>query len=284
MKLDFKQLMWDKGLTQAKLAEIMGVQQTVISRFLNNKREPLAHHISALEEYYGKEVIASYVLPSVPFTPHTQEATVTIYDPEMVEELKEELIEEVRAEEIKKTIVLPPSVIRDPKIDIKKEINAGNLDEYAKPTQDILPLHQGKVYTYCDDMEPEIRAGEAVLVRLLPSGIAVVPGEMYFVDMPSGGKIRYVEKEEGGKLYLKARNNAYGDIVVDRSEVQSLASVVMILRTPRSMTNRESTLSEMIERKDGHLSDMLASNNKLIDELCKRNERTDKMMDELLKK
>lgn len=284
MKLDFKQLMWDKGLTQAKLAEIMGVQQTVISRFLNDKREPLAHHISALEEHYGKEVIASYVLPSAPVTPHTQEATVTIFDPEMVKELKGELIEEVRAEEIKKTIVLPPSVIRDPKIDIKKEIKAGNLDEYAKPTQDILPLHQGKVYTYCDDMEPEIRAGEPVLVRLLPSGIAVVPGEMYFVDLPSGGKIRYVEKEEDGKLYLKARNNAYGDIIVNRSEVKSLASVVMILRTPRSMTNRESTLAEMIERKDGHLSNMMATNNKLIDELVKRNERTDMMMDELLKK
>jgi hypothetical protein len=40
----------------------------------------------------------------------------------------------------------------------------------------------------------------------------------------------------------------------------------------------------MIERKDGHLTDMMATNNKLIDELCKRNERNDRMMDELLKK
>ena len=282
--IDLKRLLFDNNLSQRDLAGIIGEYQSVISLLMSGKRKLMARHIKALEAHFGKETIEAYSLPSVPFTPSTQEATVTIYDPEMVEELKGELIEEVRAEEIKKTIVLPPSVIRDPKIDIKKEINAGNLDEYAKPTQDILPLHQGKVYTYCDDMEPEIRAGEPVLVRLLPSGIAVVPGEMYFVDMPSGGKIRYVEKEEDGKLYLKARNNAYGDIVVDRREVQSLASVVMILRTPRSMTNRESTLSEMIERKDGHLSDMLATNNKLIDELCKRNERADKMMDELLKR
>lgn len=284
MKVNLKQLMWDKGLTQTQLADIMGVNQSVISKFVLGKREPLSHHLEKLIERYGEESVKSYFVHQDLVNPHVQEATISIYDKGMVEELKEELIEEVRAEEIKKTIVLPPSVIRDPKIDIKKEIKAGNLDEYAKPTQDILPLHQGKVYTYCDDMEPEIRAGEPVLVRLLPSGIAVVPGEMYFVDLPSGGKIRYVEKEEDGKLYLKARNNAYGDIIVDRSEVQSLASVVMILRTPRSMTNRESTLAEMIERKDGHLSDMMATNSKLIDELCKRNERTDKMMDELLKK
>jgi transcriptional regulator with XRE-family HTH domain len=276
--------MFDKSLSQRRMAEIMNTTQSEVSQMANGNRKMLRKHIDALIDYFGEDIVNQYILPDEPIKPASQDATITIFDPEVIKGVKEELIEEVRAEEIKKTIVLPPSVIRDPKIDIKKEIKAGNLDEYAKPTQDILPLHQGKVYTYCDDMEPEIRAGEPVLVRLLPSGIAVVPGEMYFVDLPSGGKIRYVEKEENGKLYLKARNNAYGDIIVDRSEVQSLASVVMILRTPRSMTNRESTLAEMIERKDGHLSDMMTTNSKLIDELCKRNERTDKMMDELLKK
>lgn len=282
--IDIKSLMFDKSLSQRRMAEIMNTTQSEVSQMANGNRKMLRKHIDALIDYFGEDIVNQYTLPDEPIKPASQDATITIFDPEVIKEVKEELIEEVRAEEIKKTIVLPPSVIRDPKIDIKKEIKAGNLDEYAKPTQDILPLHQGKVYTYCDDMEPEIRAGEPVLVRLLPSGIAVVPGEMYFVDLPSGGKIRYVEKEENGKLYLKARNNAYGDIIVDRSEVQSLASVVMILRTPRSMTNRESTLAEMIERKDGHLSDMMTTNSKLIDELCKRNERTDRMMDELLKK
>ena len=282
--IDIKTLMFDKSLSQRKMADIMNTTQSEVSQMANGNRKMLRKHIDALIDHFGEDIVNQYTLPDEPIKPASQDATITIFDPEVIKEVKEELIEEVRAEEIKKTIVLPPSVIRDPKIDIKKEIKAGNLDEYAKPTQDILPLHQGKVYTYCDDMEPEIRAGEPVLVRLLPSGIAVVPGEMYFVDLPSGGKIRYVEKEEDGKLYLKARNNAYGDIIVDRSEVQSLASVVMILRTPRSMTNRESTLAEMIERKDGHLSDMMTTNSKLIDELCKRNERTDMMMDELLKK
>lgn len=282
--IDIKTLMYDKSLSQRRMAEIMNTTQSEVSQMANGNRKMMRKHIDALIDHFGEDIVNQYTLPDEPIKPTSQDATITIFDPEVIKEVKEELIEEVRAEEIKKTIVLPPSVIRDPKIDIKKEIKAGNLDEYAKPTQDILPLHQGKVYTYCDDMEPEIRAGEPVLVRLLPSGIAVVPGEMYFIDLPSGGKIRYVEKEENGKLYLKARNNAYGDIIVDRSEVQSLASVVMILRTPRSMTNRESTLAEMIERKDGHLSDMMTTNSKLIDELCKRNERTDKMMDELLKR
>lgn len=44
------------------------------------------------------------------------------------------------------------------------------------------------------------------------------------------------------------------------------------------------SLAEMMLRKDAHLSDMLANNNKLIDELCKQNERTGRMIDKLIEK
>lgn len=282
--VNLKQLMFDYGLKQSDLASILEISQSLVSKVLRGERGVPCYYVDKLTSHFGDAVIKKYTVPDKPFTPSTQEATVTILDPEMVEELKEELIEEVRSEEIKKTIVLTPDIIRDPDINIKQELKAGNLDEYAKPTQDILPVHTAKAYTYCDDMEPEIRAGEPVLVQLLPKGIAINPGQMYFIDLPSGAIIRYIMREEDGKLYLKARNSSYGDMVVDRKDVQSLSLVRIILRSPRSMTNKETVLAEMIERKDEHLSDMLATNNKLIDELCKRNERTDKMMDELLKR
>lgn len=275
--VNIKRLIFDKSLNQRVLAQIMGCQQSEVSLFANGKRDINEKQMAALIDYFGEDVINDYSTPNKPFEGITQAAEVTILTPEVVEEIKEEVREEIEAEEIKKTIVLPPSVIRDPDINIKKEVKAGNLDEYAKPTQDILPLHQGKVYTYCDDMEPEIRAGEPVLVRLLPSGIPVVPGEMYFVDMPSGGKIRYVEKEEDGKLHLKARNNAYGDIIIDRKEVQSLWSVVLILRTPRSMSTREATAQEMLVNKDRHLD-------RLLDQMEKGGERERMLIEHLMHK
>lgn len=275
--VNIKRLIFDKSLNQRVLAQIMGCQQSEVSLFANGKRDINEKQMAALIDYFGEDVINDYSTPNKPLEGITQTAEVTILTPEVVEEIKEEVREEIEAEEIKKTIVLPPSVIRDPDINIKKEVKAGNLDEYAKPTQDILPLHQGKVYTYCDDMEPEIRAGEPVLVRLLPSGIPVVPGEMYFVDMPSGGKIRYVEKEEDGKLHLKARNNAYGDIIIDRKEVQSLWSVVLILRTPRSMSTREATAQEMLVNKDRHLD-------RLLDQMEKGGERERMLIEHLMHK
>ena len=248
--VDIEALQNELNITTSQLATIINDSEEYL---LKCQGKLLPRHIVALELNYGEERISKYVaLPN------------------------EGMQVEVTDMEIKKTIVLPPSVIRDPEINIKKEVKAGNLDEYAKPTQDILPLHQGKVYTYCDDMEPEIRAGEPVLVRLLPSGIPVVPGEMYFVDMPSGGKIRYVEKEENGKLYLKARNAAYGDIIIERSEVQSLWSVVLILRTPRSMSMREATAQEMLVNKDRHLD-------RLLDQMEKGGERERMLIDYLTK-
>lgn len=282
--VDLKQLMFDKGLKQSDIASILDISQSLVSKMIRGERGMPEYYIDTLIAHFGDDVIKKYTVPDTPFTPIKQEATITIYDKETVEEMREEIIEEVRAEEIKTTLVLPPDVVRNPDINIKKDIKAGKLKKYIKPVQDILPNDTIKVYTYCDDMDPEIRAGEPVLVQLLPSDLPINPGQMYFIDLRSGGIIRYIEQEKDGKLYLKARNSSYGDMVVDRKDVQSLSIVRLILRSPRSMNYIESILAEMIERKDEHLSSMMATNNNLIEELCKRNERSDKILDELLKK
>ena len=274
--IDLRRLLFDNDLSQRDLATIIGEYQSVISLLMTGKRKLMDRHIDALVAHFGKETIDAYTTPDTPVVPQIQPATVTIFDPTTVAEMKEELIEEVRAEEIKKTIVLSPDVIRDPKVNLKEAYKNGELDEYAEPTQNILPLHHAKVYTFCDDMEPEIRAREAVLVRLLPRDTPIVPGDMYFFDLPSGGIIRYAEKEENGKLHLVARNSAYGDIIIDKSEVQSMAMVVQILRTPRSMSHKESVVTELLFNKDKHLD-------RLLDEMAKGGER-ERMLIEYLTK
>ena len=255
--LNLKQLARDRWLTQIQMADILGITQSKVSDLMNRPERIRPEIIDKLVEHFGQEVIDAYTTPDKPIEGIARESTVSILDPSTVEEIREEVKEEVMAEVIKTTVVLPAEVIRDPDIDIKAELKAGNLQEYAKPTQDILPANHIKVYTYCDDMEPEIRAGEPALVQLLPAGIPIVPGDMYFVDMPSGGKIRYIEKEEDGKLYLKARNASYGDIVIERDKVQSLSTVMMILRTPRSMSMKEATAQELLINKDRHLDRLL---------------------------
>lgn len=282
--VNLKQLMFDKGLKQSDIASILDISQSLVSKVIRGERGIPEHYIDTLIAHFGEDVIKKYTVPDTPFTPIKQEATITIYDKEAVEELEKGIIEKVRAEEIKTTFVLPPDVVRNPEVNIKRDIEKGELDDYTKPIQDCLPMHDCIVQIYCDDMEPEIRCGERILAQILPKGLAVTPGQIYFIDLPSGGVIRYIVREESGKLYLKARNSSYGDMVVERKDVQSLWLVRLILRSPRSMNYKESLLADMIERKDGHLSEIMATNSKLIDELCKRNERSDKILDELLKK
>ena len=273
--VDLKRLMFDMSLSQRDLAQIIGTAQSEISHFANGRRNLKGPYLQSLIAHFGKEMIDSYTIPDEPITGIPFDAKVTILSPEKVEEIRQDVREELEGTVIKKTIVLTPDIIRDPNINIKQELKKGNLDRLAKPTQDIVPENLLKVYTYCDDMEPEIRAGEPVLVQLLPQGTAIVPGQMYFIDLPSGGIIRYIEKEEDGVLYLKARNSTYGDIAVSRDTVQSLFTVRLIMRTPRALSMKESTAVELLVNKDKHLD-------RLLDQMDKHGDRERMLIEHLL--
>lgn len=270
--VNLKQLMFDKEINQTSLAEILGVTQPTVSKLIKGVQEIQKYQLDALVEYFGEEVIKAYSMPDKPLESIKQEATITIFDPEIIEEIKEEVKEEV----LKKTVVITPDVLSDPEIDIKAEYKEGNLEEYKKPIQDLLPDNHMTVYTYCDDMEPEIRSGEPVLCQLLPAGIAILPGRMHFIDLPSGGIIRYIAKDDNGTLHLKARNKGYGDIVVDRKNVQSLSLVKLILHTPRAMSEAEKSATELLENKDKHLD-------RLLDQLEKGGERERQLIDYITK-
>lgn len=270
--VNLKKLMFDRGINQTSLAEILGVTQPTVSKLIKGVQDFQKYQLDALVEYFGEDVVKAYTIPNMPAEGAKHEATVTIFDPEIMEEIKEEVKEEV----LKKTVVITPDVLSNPDIDIKAEYKEGNLEEYKKPIQDLLPDNHMTVYTYCDDMEPEIRSGEPVLCQLLPAGIAILPGRMYFIDLPSGGIIRYIAKDDNGTLHLKARNKGYGDIVVDRKNVQSLSLVKLILHTPRAMSEAEKSATELLENKDKHLD-------RLLDQLEKGGERERQLIDYITK-
>ena len=271
--VNIKRLIFDKSLNQRVLAQIMGCQQSEVSLFANGKRDINEKQLAALIDYFGEDVINDYSTPNKPFEAIAKDATVTIISPETMEEIKEEVKEEV----LKTTVVITPDVLSDPDIDIKAEYREGNLEEYKKPVQDLLPENHITVYTHCDDMEPEIRSGEPVLAQLLPAGVAILPGRMYFVDLPSGGIIRYIEKEENGKLHLKARNKGYGDIVVHRDDVQSLSLVKLILHTPRAMSETDRTATELLVNRDRQFD-------RVLDQIDKAGDRERMLIEHLINK
>lgn len=268
--LNLRKLAKDRWLTQMDICKILGVTQSKVSMLMNHPERIRPDIINKLTEHFGEDVVKQYM--TAEDVDNFNRSIADAVDPEIVEAITED----VRAKEIKTTVVITSDILSDPEIDIKAEYREGNLEEYKKPIQDLLPDNHMTVYTYCDDMEPEIRSGEPVLCQLLPAGIAILPGRMYFIDLPSGGIIRYIAKDDNGTLHLKARNKGYGDIVVDRKKVQSLSLVKLILHTPRTMSDHESTATELLVNKDKHLD-------RLLDQVDKAGDRERMLIEHLLK-
>lgn len=279
---NFKQFMFDKSLTQNYVGKIIGEQQSVVSLLVNGHRKPLKRHLDALVEEFGDETIKKYTLPDDANTPRQTTATVIAGDVtgngnsfvagnnNTVKTTNDkEGDNEIPLEE---TVVVSADIVRAPGYDIKEKFMDGDLEGRIKPTQYIVPCHDLKAYTYCDDMEPEIRSGEPVLLKFMPAGCPISPGDMYFLDLPQGGKIRYVIEEKEGMLHLRAANHkAYGDIWVKREDVLSISQVMLIMRSPRSMNIDAVSLMDIIERRDEQTT-------KLIEQIDKAGERENRLI------
>lgn len=278
--VDLKRLAFDKGLAQNKLGQILNVAQSQVSLMANGLRKITAEHIELLRREFPD--IDSYILPDEVMQPQQTDARVitgnvvgngnnfvagnnNTVETSTVHNSDNEI-------PIEETVVVPADIVRAPGYDIRREFLKGNLEDRAKPTQYIVPNHDMKAYTYCDDMEPEIRAGEPVLIKLLPPGCAISPGDMYFIELPQGGKIRYILSDRDGILHLRAANyKAYGDMWVHRSDVLSIAQVMLIMRTPRSMDPNMMSIMDILERTSGQAS-------QLIEQIDKAGERESRLI------
>lgn len=87
--IDFKQLMFDKGLNQSDLAQIWGVSQSLVSKVVRGERGVPEYYIKKIIEHFGEDVIKKYTLPSDAYEPKVRDAKVTIVDAEIIEEAKE---------------------------------------------------------------------------------------------------------------------------------------------------------------------------------------------------
>lgn len=269
MKINVKQLMWDKSLTQTQLADIMGVNQSVISKFVYGKREPLPHHVMALENYFGKDIIDSYIIPSTPFTPLKQEATITIYDQETVEEIKQELREEDAIP------VVPDVILSKRDINIQKYIHNCGSELSSIDPRELTNGAEFAMEILKDSMAPDLMQGDTVFLQFLPPEAKLHSGSPYFIDTPAyAGVIRDVYID-GDIMTLKARNHNFGDIVLDMTkDTYTAANIVGMYR--KSFNSAASQLEHMRREKDAQICRVLdvverqaEQNGKLIDFITK---------------
>lgn len=247
--VNFKQLMFDNGLTQSELANIWGVSQSLVSKVIRGERGVPHYYIEKLIEHFGEDVIKKYTMPNPPIdTP--VEATVTILDPATVEEIKEELAES------ESFPMLPEEVSIKPNIDIREYIaeNSSEL-EHVNPSQ-MLSRADMAERILRTSMMPTFQPDDIVFVRFIQDKMKIVDGDIYYIDSKNRPTmIRQIKFTEDGRLRLIAQNHQYGDILMDRSDVLNIASIVGLLRM--NFSDQYSEIEAVRRKKDEQVDNLI---------------------------
>lgn len=280
--LMLKRLLRSEKMSQKDLAAQLGIDEASMSLIVNGRRDMSIEMRKAIDTLFGAEKVAQFDIQ--PITQPTQ-VQATIYPSGVIDDLREEMrsempqpkpeeVEVVEPEEVelKETVILTPEIVNQPGIDIRKELEEDNLPVTTKYTQDIVPLHDAKVYLENDEMAPEIEANDPVLIRFMDS-TAVVPGRMYFVDLYRGGVVRWVFPQEDGSLILRSTNTP--DMHVPADSVKSISEVVAIWKRPKSMQTERITIMEELRRRDDQMDKQL----ELLKEAGQREDRLISMLE-----
>ena len=274
--IDLKRLMFDMSLSQRELAQIIGTAQSEISHFANGRRDLKGQYLQSLIAHFGQETIDQYTMPDKPFQGIAQDATVTILSPETVDDIKAEIAE---AESFP---ILPEEVSIKPNTDIREYIEeSGNELEHINPNQMLRRADMAERILRTS-MMPTFQPEDIVFVRFLQDKMKIVDGDIYYIDSKSRPTmIRQVKFTEEGKLRLIAQNPQYGDIIMDRSEVLNIATIVGLLRMNFSDQYSEIEAvrrhkDEQIVRRDEQMDRFIDMQSRLVSELCEQGRRADK--------
>ena len=267
--IDLRRLLFDNDLSQRDLATIIGEYQSVISLLMTGKRKLMDRHIDALVAHFGKETIDAYTTPDAPIVPITQPATVTIFDPTTVAEMKEELIEEEAIP------MLPSEIATEPEQDIRAYIeSSGSELERVNPTQLLRHADVAEKILHTS-MFPTFQPEDIVFVRFIPHAMQIVDGNTYYIDSKTYPTlIRRIKLEGDSHLRLIAQNKQFADIVMPRTDINNLGAIVGLLRM--NFGNQYDEMEELRHKKDSHLERMMEmlersaeQQSKLIDHICR---------------
>lgn len=271
--VEIKTLMYDYSITQRRMAEILGCNQSEVSFFCNKKRRLSARHIDALKSYFGEEVVERYTTPDTPISAISREATVTILNSADVERIHRDVQEDI--EDAEAFPILPEEVATRLNTDIREYItdNSGEL-EHINPSQMLRQADMAERILRTS-MMPTFQPEDIVFVRFIQDKMKIVDGDIYYIDSKHRPTmIRQIKFTEDGKLRLIAQNPQYGDIVVDRGEINNIASIVGLLRMNFSdqyseLENLRRKSDEAMERRNNQMDTILEQQSKLIDYITK---------------
>lgn len=308
--IDFKQLMFDKGLNQSDLAQIWGISQSLVSKVVRGERGVPEYYIKKIIEHFGEDVIKKYTLPADAYEPKVRDAKVTIVDAEIIEEAKELGREEVRQKMGSDVLAIQcekahkgkcPATMPFVSNDIvqSRDIDIRSLVE--KSPEELEQFTLSKVFKGVDyiqrviteAMEPYYFPGDYLLVHFMPAQGDILSGATYLVDTKVyGAMLRKVYVRENGYT-LKPHNPEFDEVFISRDNVYSISIVVSMFRTNTNLT-LASNLATLVKNRDEQIKRMVEAQQQMLDaqdeliaeirEQSKRMERIQQRQDALVDK
>lgn len=165
--------------------------------------------------------------------------------------------------EIKETAIVTPEILKQTGVNLKRALEDGTLGIEVKPTQDVLPPHNAKVYTETDEMSPEIDANDPVFVELLSSPQNFEDGRMYLVNLYHGSFVRWVVRADDTHVTLYSMKS---ERTVAISDIKSMAEVVAVTKRPKTLPKHRVTMADVIAHKDAQLAEVNAQINSTLNQ------------------
>lgn len=266
--------MFDMSLSQRQLAEIMNTSQSEVSQIANANRRILRKHIDGLIEHFGEEVVSRYRISDVHQLERPKSDIV-----EAEEVVGEDMM--YATKEDNSIPVLSDEILSRRNLDIYKYVQNNGSELASIDPRSLVEGAEFAMEILKDSMSPDIAQGDIVFLKFLPKTAKLHSGSIYFIDTPAyAGVIRDVYIE-GATMTLRARNPKYGDIVLDmETDHISAANIIGIFR--KNFTSSYSQMEAVRQKKDEQIDQFLATNTKLIEEIQRRGERVDKLIDKLM--
>lgn len=280
--VNFKQLMFDKGLNQSDLAQIWSISQSLVSKVIRGERGVPAYYIDKLVERFGEDVINQYTLPAEPFKPQTQLAEVTILDTEVVEEMRREVREEI--EEVESFLIVPETVNAEPNANIEEVIEEDGTELEAISPNLLLSNKKVSVAEQIKgtSMLPTFQPNDWVFIRFLKDKMKIVSGKTYYLKCRNRPTmIRKVKFEGADKLRLIAKNSEYDDIIICRSDIINIGNVIALFRM--TFGDQYSELEELRREKDAEREKKDSQIDKMLEMMQAQGEQQTKLIDYITK-
>lgn len=278
--LKLRNLAQDYEVSQKELGEIMGLPQSQVSNMMQGYRKIKNEHINALIAHFGKETIDAYTVSDTPRQIPTQvtEAEVTFYEPKVVEEVKEEIIE---AEAI-------PYVTKDQvqarNVNIRKLIKDDPDTLHRRTLSDLFGEVDYIQRVITAEMDPLFHSGDFLFIRFLPDDAKLVSGAIYIMDTRTYGTMVRQVYVDGETYLLKALNPEYEELRVQRKDIYSVGLVVNMVRSDFNVPPASADLNAIIEQKNMQINELIAELRKANERMDAERARQDKLIEKLLER